>query len=155
MRRVLKWVGWGVLAIVVVALGAYVWAYSVAKGRYEHEWAVQGEDFPIPFPLSDEDLTALRAERVAAGASARDPLAGVDLQAVALERAIASGRHLVDSRVGCKACHGDDFGGKAVIDEAIVGRWVAPNLTAGRGSVTNGFAARDWDRAVRHGIRRN
>ena len=38
---------------------------------------------------------------------------------------------------------------------ALVGHWVAPNLTSGEGSVTKGFTANDWDRAVRHGVRHN
>ena len=54
----------------------------------------------------------------------------------ALGRAINRGKHLVKSRVSCDACHGVDFGGAAVVDMAIVGRWVAPNLTSGEGSVT-------------------
>jgi mono/diheme cytochrome c family protein len=95
----------------------------------------------------------MRAEHVAGGASAREPLAGVDLQALALERAIGRGRHLVDSRTGCNGCHGNDFGGQVVVDVPLVGRWVAPNLTAGDGSVTRGFTANDWDRAVRHAVR--
>ena len=37
----------------------------------------------------------------------------------------------------------------------MVGRWIAPNLTSGEGSVTKGFTANDWDRAVRHGVRHN
>lgn len=32
---------------------------------------------------------------------------------------------------------------------------MAPNLTSGDGSVTKGFTANDWDRAVRHGVRHN
>ena len=50
-------------------------------------------------------------------------------------------------------CHGSDFGGIYLVDEWIVGRWAAPNLTTGRGSVTAGFGASEWDHAVRHGIR--
>ena len=61
----------------------------------------------------------------------------------------------MQSRTGCNGCHGDDFGGAAVIDVALVGHWVAPNLTSGEGSVTRGFTANDWDRAVRHGVRHN
>jgi mono/diheme cytochrome c family protein len=41
---------------------------------------------------------------------ADDPLAGVDLQVFALECAIANGRHLVESRVGCSSRHGKEFG---------------------------------------------
>ena len=112
-------------------------------------------DFPIPFPLRDNELEALRAERLLAGAPEADPLAGLDLQAVALERAIGRGRHIVRSRAGCDGCHGKDFGGAAIVDMALVGHWVAPNLTSGEGSVTKGFTANDWDRAIRHGVRHN
>ena len=155
MRRALKYVGWGLAAIAICALAASLWAYQVATSRYDKQWTVHTADFPIPFPLRDDDGAALQAGRSAAGASGQGPLAGTDLQAVALERAIRSGRHLVETRVLCHGCHGKDLGGAAVIDSAIVARWVAPNLTTGEGSVTRGFTANDWDRAVRHGVRRN
>jgi mono/diheme cytochrome c family protein len=71
------------------------------------------------------------------------------------ERAISRGKRLIETRVGCNGCHGDDFGGKVLVDSPIVGYWAAPNLTSGEGSVTRGFTASDWDRAVRHGVRRN
>jgi hypothetical protein len=122
----------------------------VATSRYEKQWTVHKADFPIPFPLKDDELAALRADRIAAGAPAKDPLASVDLQAVALERAIRRGRHIVESRAACNGCHGNDFGGASIIDIAFVGHWVAPNLTSGEGSATRGFTANDWDRAVRH-----
>jgi mono/diheme cytochrome c family protein len=77
----------------------------------------------------------------------------VDLQAVALERALERGRHLIESRAGCNGCHSKDFGGAELVNEALVGRWIAPTLTAGEGSVTRDFTANDWDRAVRHGVR--
>ena len=155
MKKALKYGAWALGAIVLVALVAWFWANQVATSRYEKQWTVHKADFPIPFPLSAADLASLRAERILAGAPEADPLAGVDLQAIPLERAIKRGKHLVNSRVSCDGCHGKDFGGAAVVDIALVGHWVAPNLTAGEGSVTNGFTANDWDRAVRHGVRRN
>jgi mono/diheme cytochrome c family protein len=155
MKRVLKYAAWGLAAIVVLALAACFWAYQVASGRYEKQWTVHTADFPIPFPLRDDELAALRADRIAAGVPATGPLAGVDLQAVALERAIRRGRHLVDSRTGCNGCHGNDFGGASIIDVWFVAHWVAPNLTTGEGSVTKGFTANDWDRAIRHAVRHN
>jgi len=155
MKRVLKYTAWGLGAIVVLALAAWFWAYQVAMSRYQKQWTVHKADFAIPFPLSKDELSALRADRILAGASADNPLAGVDVQAVALERAIQRGRHLVDSRTSCDGCHGKDFGGATIIDVAFVGHWVAPNLTSGDGSVTRGFTASDWDRAVRHGVRHN
>lgn len=40
------------------------------------------------------------------------------------------------------------------MDEPMVARWIAPNITTGKGSVTIGYTASDWDHAVRHGLRR-
>jgi mono/diheme cytochrome c family protein len=154
MKKVLKIIGLFLLAIVVLAAIAYAFASWKAASRYNKQWDAHEATFPIPFPLGEADLTALRAERVAAGAPADDPLAGVDLQAIALARAIANGKHLVESRVGCLGCHGKDLGGGVVVDEPIVARWVAPNLTTGQGSVTREYTASDWDHAVRHGLRR-
>ena len=154
MKKLLKVLGWSVLAIVGIATVAYVIAWWVATSRYEKTWVAHNATFPIPFPLSETDIAALRAERIAAGAPADDPLAGVDLQALALSHAIANGQHLVESRVGCRGCHSKDFGGGVIIDAAILGRWVAPNLTTGQGSVTREYTASDWDHAVRHGLRR-
>ena len=110
MKKVLKYTAWVLAAIVVLAVAALLWAYQVATSRYEKQWTVHKAEFPIPFPLKDDELAAFRAERIAAGASATDPLAGVDLQAVAFERAIQRGRHIVNSRASCNGCHGKDFG---------------------------------------------
>ncbi|HVN34714.1 MAG TPA: c-type cytochrome [Casimicrobiaceae bacterium] len=155
MKRILRYAAWALAAVVAVALAACFWAYQVAMSRYETKWTTHAADFPIPFPLREDELAALSAERVAGGATASDPLRGVDPQALALARAVRRGEHLVDSRTGCKGCHGQDLGGATIIDAALVGRWVAPNLTTGAGSVTRDFTASDWDRAVRHGVRHN
>jgi len=155
VKRILRYAAWALAAVLAVALGACFWAYQVATSRYETKWTIHAADFPIPFPLRDEELAALRAERIAAGALPADPLAGVNLQALALERAVRRGQHLVESRAGCKECHGRDLGGATIIDAALVGHWIAPNITTGDGSVTKGFTASDWDRAVRHGVRHN
>jgi mono/diheme cytochrome c family protein len=153
MRKLLRVAVWILGVLLVVAFGATGVARAIAGHKYNRRWTTHDVSFPIPFPLSPTELAALRAERVAAGAPGADPLAGVDLQAAALARATARGEHLIRTRVGCNACHGDDFGGKVVIDEAVVGYWAAPNLTTGAGGVTRGFSAADWDRAVRHGVR--
>src|SRR5262245_16984972 len=151
MRRFFKVVGWILGVVVLVAIGATVVARIIAGRKYNTQWATHDVSFPIPFPLSAAELETVRAERVAAGAPASDPLTGVDLRAAALKRAIARGEHLVKTRVSCSACHGPDLGGRVLIDETFVGYWAPPNLTGGAGSVTRGFTAADWDRAVRHG----
>src|SRR5262245_5938589 len=153
MRKLLKVVVWILAVVIVLGLGSVGVARVIAGRKYNTQWTTHTVSFPIPFPLSATELETLRAERVAAGAAAADPLGGVDLQAVTLTRAIARGEHLVKTRVGCEGCHGDDLGGKVLIDQAIVGYWAPPNLTTGPGSVTREFSAADWDRAVRHGVR--
>jgi mono/diheme cytochrome c family protein len=155
MRKLLKVVVWIVALVLLLALGAVGVARAIAGQKYNKQWTTHQVSFAIPFPLSAAELEALRTERIAAGASAADPLAGVDLQTLTLSRAIARGEHLMKTRVGCEGCHGADLGGKVLIDQVIVGYWAPPNLTGGTGSVTRGYTAADWDRAVRHGVRHN
>src|SRR5690349_2943947 len=112
MRKLFKVLGWTLGVVLLLAIGTTVAARIIAGRKYNTRWTTHDASFPIPFPLSAAEIEALRAERVAAGASAADPLAGVDLQAAALARAIARGEHLVTTRVSCGACHGTDFGGK-------------------------------------------
>jgi len=154
MRTVLKVVTWIVGALLVLAVAATATARVIAGRKYNTRWTTHDISFPIPFPLTATELERLRAERLAAGAPAADPLSGVDLHAAALAQAIARGEHLVVTRVACNGCHASDFGGKVIIDQTLVGYWAAPNLTGGAGGVTRGFSAADWDRAVRHGVRR-
>lgn len=153
MRRWLRWLAWAFGAVIVLAAAFGLWAYVSAMRAYDRRWTPHVQSFAVPFPLDADDRAALARERVAAGAPPADPLAGVDLDAAARARAIARGRHLVESRVGCNGCHGADFGGRVLIDSVFIGYWAAPNLTTGRGSVTRNFAAADWDHAVRHGLR--
>ncbi len=153
MIKLLKVLGSLILVTVVVCVVAWQLALKKATQRYEMKWEAHDASFPIPFPLDSAELAALRLERIAAGASAQDPLAGVDLAAAAELRAEQRGQHLVESRLGCNSCHAADFGGGEIINVPVVGYWAAPNLTTGPGGVTNGFTAHDWDLAVRHGIR--
>ena len=65
---------------------------------------------------------------------------------------VARGRHVAQVR-GCTDCHGEQFGGRAFIDDPAIGRLVASNLTnGGRGLELD---ATDWERAVRHGVHRD
>ena len=150
LKTLLKVVAWVVAVVVVLAGGVLTYAWFKANANYHRQWTAHDASFPIPFPLSDSDLASLGSERATS-----DPFAGVNLETLALQRAIANGKRLVDSRLGCTGCHGADFGGKTIVDSVIVARWVAPNLTSGQGSVTSTYRAQDWDRAVRHGIRHN
>ncbi len=69
---------------------------------------------------------------------------------VALER----GRHLAGTH-GCTACHREDLGGRLLLDEPLVARVAAPNLTGGRGGIGGVLELADWVRAVRTGRRRD
>jgi mono/diheme cytochrome c family protein len=73
--------------------------------------------------------------------------------AVATDSAtIARGEHLATIR-GCVECHGAGFAGNTIVDQPIIGRLSGPNLTlGGRGA---DLSPRDWERAVRHGVRRD
>lgn len=65
---------------------------------------------------------------------------------------IERGRHLATIR-GCNECHAPDMGGKVMIDDPALGRMVSTNLTNGRSG--GALSDRDWERAVRHGVRRD
>lgn len=69
--------------------------------------------------------------------------------------AIERGEHLVRSRYGCAACHGENLAGGVMIDEAPIGRLLGPNLTRGRGSRVFGYDMAEWDRSVRHGVKKD
>ena len=140
--KVLRILGIGLAGLVLVALGVYAWASYAAGRKLSRNYQVHTVNFPIPFPAREQELGNKQLP-----ASAAIRLA----HAEALER----GKHLVESRYGCRACHGSDFGGGVMVDDAALGRILGPNLTSGKGSVTAGFRAADWDRIVRHGLKRN
>jgi mono/diheme cytochrome c family protein len=136
--KVLRLAGIVLGALAIIALGAYAWAGVAARRKLGRHFTTHAMEFPIPFPLPHSEATGLPAD-----SAARLGAAG------ALER----GRHLLQSRYVCSGCHGQDFGGGVMIDNAAIGRILAPNLTGGSGGVTAGFTPADWDRIVRHGVK--
>jgi len=66
--------------------------------------------------------------------------------AVSAER----GRHLVQHVLDCRGCHGDDLAGRVILDNPLVGRFFAPNLTPGRDGAS--VELERWDLALRHGV---
>jgi mono/diheme cytochrome c family protein len=135
--KVLRVVGLVVGILLVVAVCVYAWASYAAGKKLSKTYATHTVDFPVPF--------------VVGGQKARNAGSGDRARVDALER----GRHLVTARYGCGECHGSNFGGGVMIDNAAIGRVLGPNLTSGKGSVTVGYTPADWDRIVRHGIRLN
>jgi len=69
-------------------------------------------------------------------------------EAASVER----GRHLVETVSGCGGCHGADLSGDILFEVPALGRFPAPNLTAGQGGVGQTFTTADWVRALRHGV---
>jgi len=139
----MKWVkriGGALAALVVlgalVAGGVFLWAKHRVKVVLAKTWETHQGDFPIPFPLSDAELAQLRAERSKPLANAdpsaatdgtgtadadADPLAGVDLDSVALQGAQARGKHYVTATYVCVNCHGADFTGGTMLDDPAIG----------------------------------
>lgn len=151
-------IGLGVVVIAVggAAAGGLAWGKSKTAERLAKPYDVHTVDFPIPFPLTAAELEALRTERAAAAsadAGTDDVLAGVDLAALAQERAIARGKHLVEARYVCIECHGKDFSGGTMLDAPPMGVLKGKNLTSGKGGVVANYKATDWDRMVRHGVK--
>jgi len=148
-----------VVGIVVGALALGVGVFLIvasqrAADRLAQHFEAHALDIPVPHPLTEAELAALRAERGGTdGDAGVDPLTGLDLAALAQERALERGKHLVEARYACAACHGANFGGGTMIDDPAIGHLLGPNLTRGKGGVTKDYTLADWDRIVRHGIK--
>jgi mono/diheme cytochrome c family protein len=69
--------------------------------------------------------------------------------------AAARGKRLVTVVAPCADCHGDDFAGKAMIDDLAMGTLHAANLTRGRGGIAASYSNEDWARALLHGVRKD
>jgi len=124
------------------ALGAggfYAWASLASNRLWAEPVAVHTVDFPIPFPLDPEEV-------------ASEGLSEEQAAALALERALERGRHLVQARYACTECHGVNFAGGVMVDAPVMARLFGPNLTAGEGSRTRDYTPADWDRIVRHAV---
>lgn len=132
--RALKFVGVGLL-VLVSALGAgFLYFRSVAYAKLAKEYDVSAPELPIPMPPP-----------AAAADGGTAPSSEAEL-AAAVER----GRHYVNSRAACTECHSSDLGGKVVIDNPIMGRWVAANIT---GPNVKQMTGGDWLRLLRHGVK--
>ena len=66
---------------------------------------------------------------------------------------LARGKHLADIN-GCTDCHGADLSGQVFAD-APPFLISAANLTSGRGGLGGMYTAEDFDRAIRHGIKKD
>lgn len=64
---------------------------------------------------------------------------------------IERGRQWVASG-DCMYCHGSDLAGTAFLDDPMLGKIPARNLTPGIGGVGSKFTDADWVRAIRYGV---
>ncbi len=140
----------GLLLFAVCAAGSgYAWASWTHSDLFEATYETHSYALQVPTPLTEAEVAGLREP-------AADRLPdGVDVQAIALERALERGQHLVESRYACVECHGEDFSGGEMLDAPPMGTWLGPNLTSGKGGVVSDYTTEDWDRIVRHGVRKD
>jgi cytochrome c553 len=68
---------------------------------------------------------------------------------------IERGRYLVHRVSMCFECHGEDLGGKAMMESPIMARLYASNLTRGRGGLGATYSDEDFVRALTHGVRKD
>lgn len=66
---------------------------------------------------------------------------------------IARGKHVMTTMGGCTDCHGADLGGSVLVDEPMVMRLAAPNITAGRGGLLESYDNDDLEAVIRHGVK--
>ena len=67
---------------------------------------------------------------------------------------MARGAHLLGA-LPCGQCHGADLGGNVFADAGPFALLAAPNLTRGRGGRNPPLSDVEWERAIRHGVRRD
>ena len=67
---------------------------------------------------------------------------------------IAHGKHVATIR-GCVDCHGANLGGTIFLEDPMVGRIVATNLTTGAGGIGQEYSDEDMVRATRKGVKKN
>lgn len=56
---------------------------------------------------------------------------------------------------GCTGCHTPTLAGMTMIDGFPFARLASSNITRGQGGIASTYTDADWDRAVRHGVRRD
>ncbi|MCC6188033.1 MAG: cytochrome c [Anaerolineales bacterium] len=120
MRKMFKWLGIGLGALVGLIVLAVGTVYALSEIRFNRTYDIQVE--PVAIPADPES--------------------------------VAYGEHIASIH-GCKACHGDELSGQAVIGGPLVGVIVMANLTGGAGSKVGDYTVEDWVRSIRHGVGRD
>ncbi len=91
-------------------------------------------------------LSEVRLQRVYAAPAAPVETSGADPE---------RGRRWATGVALCSFCHGPDLAGAVTVDNPWIGRLYAPNLTSGPGGLGTRYSNGDFERALRHGLRRD
>lgn len=67
--------------------------------------------------------------------------------------AIARGDHIVNAISHCKDCHGTNFAGAPIIDDPMLGRIDAPNITRGKNGLGSELTDADFVKILRYGVK--
>lgn len=70
------------------------------------------------------------------------------------QKVLDQGKHIFTIR-GCVDCHGENLAGKIFLEDPVVGRIVATNLTQGEGGIGSRYSDEDYVRAIRKGVRKD
>lgn len=167
----MKWLKWlsGIGAsVLVILVGFVVWTQLTAGADLAHQWEIEPEPIAYPWPLTADEIAALQSDvaptDAAAGADltadAADPVTPapkvekLDPVAVARTRSLERGTALA-VRLQCVDCHGADLSGRTVMDVPMVMGIITPNITPGEGGLSDDYTITDFDRIVRHGVKRD
>src|SRR5690349_10627862 len=119
MKTAFKVLGVLVLLILLAAGGLFAWASRSSSQSLARTIETHTVDFPIPFPLDSAEAEGLDPE---------------EAEALAFDRAVERGAHLVEARYVCVECHGQNLGGGTMINVPAIGVMLGPNITGGPGS---------------------
>jgi len=157
--------------LLVAGVGSIFYFKAQAQAKLDQVYDIQVEPIPLPFPLDADEHAAFTkvlnkrngpaaptgdAAPAATDDAPAEPEAALpgdapQYLAEAHRRALSRGKNYLASRAGCGDCHGADFGGKVVIDNPAMGKWISPNIT--RKGVTAEYDSQDWVRLIRHGVK--
>lgn len=130
MRKLLKWVGLGIGGVLGLALILVGILYVRGGMLLTADIAMSDE-----VTAQDDGLRMTSAVATAAQDA----------------KAVAWGQHLTRSHA-CTECHRADLSGQVLADDPPF-RAVASNLTGGAGGIGRTYTDRDWEQAIRHGVR--
>jgi mono/diheme cytochrome c family protein len=118
--KILKWIGYVLLTIVLLIAAFYLKARISTERRLSKKYDITLQ----PFTLKTDS-------------------------------AIVEEGHRIMLTKGCAACHGDNLQGRVWLDDALLGKVVAPNLTKGEGGLPKDYDTNDWLLSLKHGLKRD